>query len=150
MHTYSAPVVIVLIIGVVALMWWSAGRNGRRIVERQFKATQDPGGPYTECDVRFVLDDLPTPCTVRTTREGWYMVTPAWMRKQPNWNNNLAILRQPVFIPWAALDYYPAKFPLRDWTRFDVKGTRAIFFVRNDVALSLLQAGSMPPPRERG
>ena len=145
-HTYSPALVIPLMLAVVALIWWGNKNSARAILSRQFKATFDPGGPYTECDVRFNFDDLPAPCVVRTTREGWYMVTPDWMRKRPNWNNNVALLRQPIFIPWGSLDYYTAKFPMSQWVRFDVKGTKAIFFVKRDATLPLLESGGMPPP----
>jgi hypothetical protein len=67
------------------------------------------------------------------------------MRKRLNWSNNVAFLMRPVFIPWCSPDYDVAKFPMADWVRFDVKGTRAIFFARRDVTLSLLNAGGMPP-----
>lgn len=146
MHTYSPSIVVLCVIAVAAIIGWSARQNGRYILQRQFRASFDPGAPYTECDVRFVLDELSTPCAVRTTREGWYMATPVAARKRWRWSNNTPFLRQPVFIPWAALHYHQAKFPMRNWTRFDVKGTRATFFVKHDVALSLLQAGGMPPP----
>jgi hypothetical protein len=148
MHTYSPIAVVLMMLVVAAIMWWGGKYNGRAILQRQFKATFDPGGPYTECDVRFVTDDMPAPCVVRATREGWYMVTPESMRKRPNWSNNVALLKRPVFIPWESLDYYRAKFPMGDWIRFDVKRTRATFFVRRDVTMPLLQAGGRPPPRE--
>lgn len=148
MHVYPPITVALMMLAVVAIIGWAAKYNGRRILQRQFKASFDPGGPYTECDVRFVLDDLPTPCMVRASREGWYMFTSDSVRKGWRWNNNTAFLSQPVFVPWASLDYYGAKFPMSDWTRFDVKGTKATFFVRSDVTMSLLQLGGMPPPRQ--
>ncbi|MBE1160804.1 hypothetical protein [Dyella acidiphila] len=148
MHTYPPAVVAILMLAVATIMWRASKYSARGILQRQFKATFDPGGPYIECGVRFVLDDMPAPCAVRTTREGWYMVTPDAMRKWPNWSNNVAFLKQAVFIPWASLDYYRAKSPMSNWVRFDVKGTKATFFVKWDDALSLLQSGGMPLPPE--
>jgi hypothetical protein len=146
MHTYSPMLVTPLILLVIALIWWSNKHSARSILSRQFKATFDPGGPYTECQIRFNYDDMPAPCVVRTTAQGWYMLTPEAMRRRINWSNNVAFLREPVFIPWESLDYYTAKFPMASWVRFDVKGTKALFFVKRDVTLPLLQAGGMPPP----
>ena len=146
MHTSPPAMVALGALAVLALMWWGGRNSSRGIITRKFGTTFDPGGPYTECKVQFVLDDLPAPCVVRTTGEGWYMVTPESARRRWNWANNVAFLRQPVFIPWTALEYSPAKFPMSSWVRFDVTGTKATFFVPRNVALPLLQAGGMPPP----
>jgi hypothetical protein len=148
MHTYSPSIVLLLIVATFALIRWSSARSGRAVLQRKFKAGFDPGGPYTVCEVRFVLDDVAATCAVRTTGEGWYMETPAPARARRNWSHYVPVLDHGVFIPWPSLDYQRARFPLRSWTRFDVKGTRASFFVRSEVALTLLRAAGMPPPTD--
>jgi hypothetical protein len=146
MHTYS-PAVAVIIIITAALIWLNAKRDGLSILQKQFAARSDPGGPYTECEVRFPTAEVSTPCLARTTAEGWYMFSP--QEKIASWRllNNVRFLRTPVFISWSQLVYGPAKFPMQNWVRFDVSSTKAIFFVRRDVAVTLLQAvgKSLPP-----
>jgi hypothetical protein len=148
MNLFS-PVGAVMVIFIAGLMWWSGKLNARWILEKRFPATTDPGGPYTECEIRFPTADVPTPCMVRVTPEGWYMFTPQEMRATWRWVNNVPFLRKPVFIPWASLECSEAKFPMRDWLRFDVKQTRAIFFVRKNVGLPLLEAAQRPLPALR-
>lgn len=141
-----APGSVAILIVIAAAFWLGARWNARWILERQFAAATDPGGPYTECEIRFPTADVPTPCMVRVTREGWYMFTPPEMRAQWRWVNNVPFLRKAVFIPWASLAYSQAKFPMRDWLRFDVKQTRAVFFIRKNVGLPLLEAAGRSLP----
>jgi hypothetical protein len=141
-----SPVGAVLVIIFAAVMWWSGKLNARWILENKFPAASDPGGPYTECEIRFPTADVPAPCMVRATHEGWYMFTPKEKRAKWRWVNNVPFLNKAVFIPWTSLECSQAKFPMRNWLRFDVKSTKAIFFVRKEVALTLLAEAGRPVP----
>jgi hypothetical protein len=55
-------------------------------------------------------------------------------------------LTKPVLIPWSALEYGLAKFPLWGWVRFDVASAKVTFFVRRKVAAELLQTAGQPLP----
>lgn len=148
MSLFSPGGAAILII-MAAAFWLGARWNARWILERQFPAASDPGGPYTECEIRFPAADVPAPCMVRVTREGWYMFTPSEMRARWRWVNNVPFLSKAVFIPWTSLACSEAKFPMRDWLRFDVKQTRAIFFIRKNVGLPLLEEAGRPLPARR-
>ena len=130
--------------GAFILVWRMAKSNGRSILQREFAAVHDPGGPYTACKVRFPIEEMSTPVIVRVTLAGWYMVSPPEEVAKWSWTNNVPYLREPVFISWSQLQYAPANFPMSRWIRFDVVGTKVLFFVRKDVALPLLREAGRP------
>jgi hypothetical protein len=50
------------------------------------------------------------------------------------------------FRPWSQLEYRQARFPARGWLRFDIRGSKATFFMRRSVGLELLRAAGQPLP----
>ncbi|HYM03143.1 MAG TPA: hypothetical protein VET85_09370, partial [Stellaceae bacterium] len=94
----------------------------------------------------FPIGEATTPCQVRATRAGWYMVSPAEALAKRHWISGVPLLEQPVLIPWAQLEYRRAKFPLFRWLRFDIPTAKVTFFVRTSVALNLLREADRPLP----
>lgn len=123
---------------VAGLMWFSIKRNGRIILERDFIAPIEPPDDGTRCDVRFPMDEASTDCVLSATAAGLYMATPAEAIAKRSWTSTRCYLRQPVLIPWSRLQYGPAKFPAMGMVRFDVTGTRIVFFVRKSVVEMVL------------
>jgi hypothetical protein len=125
-------------------------RDGKRILQQQFAAPVEPGGPFTVCKLLFPPEEGFTPCVVRATQTGWYMFSPEELRARRRGilqYSGIRYLAKPVFIPWNLLEYRYAKFPLRGWwLRFDVPSANATFFVRHRVALELLRAAGRPLP----
>jgi hypothetical protein len=146
MSTLSSTAAVLVIIVSAVLIGINAKRDARALLQKQFAVTSDPGGPYTECKIRFPLAEMSTPCMARVTAEGLYLFTPEELRARWSWVNNVPFLNKAVFIPWASLNYGPAKFPMGNWIRFDLASTKALFFMQRDVALSLLQAAGRPLP----
>jgi hypothetical protein len=96
--------------------------------------------------VRFPLATGSTPCVAHASEVGLYLFTPPEMLRKWRWVNNIPFLKRPVFIPWSQLEYRCASFPARNWLRFDIRNTKATFFVRRTVALVLLRMAGRPPP----
>jgi hypothetical protein len=146
MSTLSPTAAVLVIIVTAVLIGINVKRDARALLQKQFAATFDPGGPYTECKIRFPLAEVSTPCMARVTAEGLYLFTSAELRATWSWMNNVPFLNKAVFIPWASLAYSPAKFPMRKWIRFDVTSTKAMFFMPREVALNLLRAAGRSVP----
>jgi hypothetical protein len=146
MTTLSPAAAALMIIVTSALIWFSARRDGRLILQKQFAATVDPGGPYTACEIRFPMAEVSTPCMAQVTAEGLYLFSPEELRATWSLVNNVPFLSKAVFIPWTLLTYGPAKFPMGKWVRFDVTSAKTLFFMRREAALSLLQAAGKSLP----
>lgn len=56
------------------------------------------------------------------------------------------LLKQPILIPWCELQYRRASFPAQGKVRFDIRNTKATFFIPRDIALDLIRSGGQPPP----
>ncbi len=140
MGANTALISILAALGFVLMFWVCRRHDTLGILQRDFAASQTPQGELLACQVRFPLAEMPTPIIAQATRAGWYMVTPPEEIAKWRWTNNTPFLRQPVFIPWSQLRYAPARFPMHRWIRFDVTGTRQLFFVPRDAAMTLLSA----------
>lgn len=134
----SFVVTIAVGVAVVGLVVWSARRNARLLLERDFPAMAEPPGPLTRCVVRFVADEGESITMVCATAAGLYMAPLPDAGKGWRWSSTYYALRAPVLIPWARLKYGPAKFPAINQYRFDVIDTPIIFFVSRKVAEALL------------
>lgn len=141
----SFAVTIAVGVAVVGLVVWSARRNARMLLERDFPAMAEPPGPLTRCAVHFSADECQSMTMVGATAAGLYMAPLPDTGKGWRWASTYYALRAPVLIPWARLKYGPAKFPAINQVRFDVIDTPIIFFVPRKVAESLLA----DPPRGR-
>jgi hypothetical protein len=134
--TFAAAIAVA--VAVAGLMWMSAKRNGRVLLQRDFAAGDEPPVSLIPCDVRFPLDESASHCLVSATAAGWYMGSPADAGTGWRWTSTRFYLKQPVLIPWARLKYGPARFPATNWYRFDVTGTSIVFFVRKGAAEAAL------------
>ena len=147
MATHLSPLAAALLVLVtVGLIWLNRKRDTRVILRDRFRTAQVPGDPLTECEVRFPLDDLPTPCVAHASAAGLYLVSSREQIAKRRWGNPVPLLKQQVLIPWPELHYYRARFPLQSWLRFDIRNTKATFFVRESVAMELLRAAAQPLP----
>lgn len=132
---------------VIAIVAYAASRDPKRILLRDFAAVIEPEGEKTACEIRFPTEDAATPCAVQATPAGWYMVTPQpVLAKYGGWLSAVPLLPRPVFIPWSALHYRRASFPLANWLKFEIRSAQVTFFVRRSVALELLRNAGRPPP----
>ena len=147
MSSHLSPwAAVVMVLVTVGLIWINRNRDARTILRDQFGASGAPDGLPIECEVRFPLANGSTPCVAHAGEVGLYLFTPPEMVPKWRWVNNIHFLKQPVFIPWSQLDYRCASFPAGDWLRFDIRDTKATFFVRRTVALELLRLAGRPPP----
>ncbi len=147
MATPLSPLIAILVVlATVGLIWLSRARNARAILQARFRTSHAPVSPLIPCDVRFPLDELSTPCVAHASPAGLYLVTPPDQIAKWHWGRNTPFLKQPVLIPWTQLHYYPAKFPMRNWLRLDIRSTQATFFIRENVAVELLRAAGQPVP----
>jgi len=145
--TFLAAVVFVLVW--VGLARSLAPRWSRHNLQAQFGATIEPGGPFVECNVRFVPDEAHTPCIAKATPAGLYLASPEEALAKRTWSveaGGLPCLTKPVLIPWSVLTYHPAKFPLWGWLRFDIPSAKVVFFPRQKVATELLRQAGQPLP----
>jgi hypothetical protein len=140
----SALVIALVMLAALGLICLNRGRDTRAILQNRFRASQAPDGALTECEVRFPLGELPTPCVAHASEVGLYLVSSTEQVAKWRWNNNVPFLKQPTFIPWTELHYYRARAPLQSWLRFDIRNTKATFFVCETVALELLRAAGWP------
>jgi hypothetical protein len=142
------PIFMIFAVLVVAafLMVINFKRDTRAILQKQFPAPDTPDGPMTVCELRFPLAEVSTPCVAHASKAGLFMVSTKEEMAKWRWVNNVPYLKQPVFIPWSRLDPYRARFPMRNWVRFDIRGTKATFFMRQDPAVELLRIGAQPLP----
>jgi hypothetical protein len=145
-------VVVLLAVIVVVLVWVGlvmalAPRQGRHNLQQHFPATVEPAGPFVQSNVLFVPDESHTPCIVKATPAGLYLASPEKAFARRIWGvTGPSYLTKPVLIPWSALEYGLAKFPLWGWVRFDVASAKVTFFVRRKVAAELLQTAGQPLP----
>ncbi|MGA7074509.1 hypothetical protein [Bradyrhizobium sp.] len=145
-------VVVLLAMIVVVLVWVGlvmalAPRQGRHNLQQHFPATVEPGGPFVQSNVLFVPDESHTPCIAKATPAGLYLASPEKAFAMRIWGvTGPSYLTKPVLIPWSALKYGLAKFPLWGWVRFDVASAKVTFFVRRKVAAELLQTAGQPLP----
>jgi hypothetical protein len=147
MASHLSPVVVALVALVaLGLMWLNRGRDARAILQKRFRTSQAPDGPLTECEVRFPLAELSTPCVAHASEAGLYLVSSKEQVAKWRWNNNVPFLKEQVLIPWSELHYYRARVPMQSWLRFDIRNTKATFFFRESVALGLLSAAGRPLP----
>ncbi len=145
--------VTLLAVGVLVLVWLWTGKvlvpiQSRRNLQQQFSASIEPAGPFVECNVRFIPDEAHCPCIAKATPAGLYLVSPKEALAERGWitGPQLVYLTEPVLIPWSALEYQPAKFPLWGRIRFDVPSAKATFFVRRKAAAELLSQAGQPLP----
>ena len=147
MSSHLSPwAAVVMVLVAVGLIWINRNRDARSILHDRFGASGPPDGLPIECEVRFPLAGGPTPCVAHASEVGLYLVTPPEVLRTWRWVNNIPFLKRPVFIPWSQLEYRCASFPARRWLRFDIRNTKATFFVRQTVALELLRRAGRPPP----
>jgi hypothetical protein len=146
-------IMVLVAIIVLVLVWlWSVKVlipiQSRRNLQQQFGAAIEPAGPFVECNVRFVPDEAHCPCIAKATPAGLYLVSPKEALAGRGWITGppLVYLTEPVLIPWSALEYQPAKFPLWGRIRFDVPSAKATFFVRRKPATELLRDAGRPLP----
>ena len=145
MATHISPWIAVLgLLIAIALIWLSRRHDARAILQNRFPASRAPDSPLTECEVRFPLDELPTPCMAHAGTSGLYLVSSPVQVARRRWGRNTPLLQQAVLVPWPDLDYYPARFPLQGWLRLDIRGTKATFFIRETAAAGLLHAAGRP------
>jgi hypothetical protein len=150
MATHISPWIVVLVLLItIALIWLSKRHDARAILQNRFPAPRAPDGPLTECEVRFPLDESPTPCMAHAGTSGLYLASSPVQVARRRWGRNTPLLQQAVLVPWPDLDYYPARFPLQGWLRLDIRGTKATFFIRETIATGLLQAAGQPIPTSK-
>jgi hypothetical protein len=130
------------------LIWFLKPRFSRGNLQSQFAAPIEPAGPFIECNIRFVPDEMHTRCIALATPAGLYMSSPPQALAEPSsifrsYDSNLI---EPVLIPWSVIEYGPAKFPLWGSTRFDVPSANVTFFVRRKAATELLRQACQPLP----
>ena len=136
---------------VLLLVWLWCGKiliplQSRQNLQEQFGAAIELAGPFVECNIRFVPDEAHCPCIAKATPAGLYLVSPKEALAERGWitGPQLVYLTEPVLIPWSALEYQPAKFPLWGRIRFDVPSAKATFFVRRKAATELLSQAGQP------
>jgi hypothetical protein len=143
--TLLSPIIAIAVAILAAVLMVRAYRaDTRRLLQKQFAVSKGPDASCVPCKIRFPNTETATPCVVRATNEGWYMVTPEEISQRRHFLNNLPCLQQAVLIPWSSLEYGHAKFPMQNWLRFDVKSPRSVFFVERDSALKLLESAGRP------
>jgi hypothetical protein len=136
-----------LLLVAVGLILINRKRDAWSILKTQFRATNPPDGlPAVECEIRFPLAEVSTPCVAQVSQDGLYLISSQEQIAKRRWVINVPFLKQQVFIPWSELDYHRARFPMRNWFRFDLHNTKACFFVRHSVAAELLHAAGRPLP----
>ena len=138
---------------VLAAVWFlamrtSTRRDTRRILQEKFATAIEPDGTLTACKIRFPIEEAATPCLVRATRAGWYMVSPAEALAKRPWSSGVPLLEEPVLIPWTQLEYRRTRFPFLRSLRFDIPSAGVTFFVRKSVALALLREADRPLPTQ--
>ena len=143
----SPSAAVALLLVAVGLILINRKRDTLSILESRFRAADPPEGlPAVECDIRFPLAEVSTPCVAQVSQEGLYLISTQEQIAKRRWVINVPLLKQQVFIPWSELDYHRARFPMRNWFRFDLHNTKACFFVRHSVATELLHAAGRPLP----
>ena len=145
MASHLSPLVAVLVVLVtVGLIWLNRGRDALSILQTRFRASHTPEGPLVECEVRFPLTEMPTPCVAHASEAGLYLFSTKEMVTKWRWTRNIPFIKQQVWIPWSELDYRRAGFPMENWLRFDIRNTKGTFFIKQAVALELLRAAGQP------
>jgi hypothetical protein len=132
-----APIIFIFVI------WVNVQRNARRIVQTQYSSHVMAPTPSIECHVRFLIDEMSTPCLASVDSAGLYLVSPDKAISKSSWLNDIPLLRNPVMIPWSDLDIRRAKFPMHNWIKFEIRGTKAVFFIRKVPAVKLLASAKI-------
>lgn len=123
--------------------------NAYFVLREKCLARAAPGGTLLECEVRFPEFAIGTPCVAQGSDAGLYLASTDEQVKRWNWTSQARYdIKKPVLVPWADLEYRYASFPAQGDMRFDLKGTKATFFIRKDVAIQLLQMANRPLPLE--
>jgi hypothetical protein len=143
----SPSTAVALLLVAAGLILINRNRDTLSILETRFRATNPPEGlPAVECEIRLPLAEVSTPCVAQVSQEGLYLISTQEQITKPRWVINVPFLKQQIFIPWSELEYRRARFPMRNWFRFDLHNTKACFFVRQSVATELLRAANRPVP----